>query len=270
MDSQNDVLKFAIFGMEDDLAYQYNFQIAEETEGSVDDEDNDKTYKPSQLEIKIAMETEAEDIELFSKSKAKGSKRKVTRKKDQEFEIKEKVATEVAKYRNLFEVSDPKYADKQLESATWKKVSEVVGVDVDTTIKHWNSHKRSARYYARESKIPSKSGAAADEMDWRRIYKEDWQFGEVMSFYTPPALKPSEPLVSILNPIPSTSKSGTDVDSDILENATTASVFTESTDLESVYVSDINLLNILMSVFIMIFNFRTAPRNRKSSKLKIR
>lgn len=46
-------------------------------------------------------------------------KRKVEKKRDTEFEIKKKVATEVSKYRNLFDITHRKYPDKTVEAASW-------------------------------------------------------------------------------------------------------------------------------------------------------
>lgn len=119
-------------------------------------------------------------------------------KKDLEFEDKRKVAVAVSKYGHLYDVRHPKFYDKRLENAAWKAVSDSVKLPVNDCIKHWTSLKRSANYFARPTRIPFKSGAGANELDEKK-YKDEWKYAEVMSFYTPPALKQPETLISVCN-----------------------------------------------------------------------
>lgn len=59
--------------------------------------------------------------------------------------------------------------------------------------------KRSARYHALEGKLPSKSGASAEEVLKMTVYKEKWLLKDAMSFYTPPGLRKKSNLTSITN-----------------------------------------------------------------------
>lgn len=137
----------------------------------------------------------------------KRNKRNVTtnKKKDSEFEAKKKVALQVKKFKNLYDSSDKKHFDKNLESTCWKKVSKETGLDVKTCMHQWESLKRSAKYYAREIKLPYKSGASADDPDVQKKYKDEWKYAEIMEFYTPPSIKKAAPVLSVYNR-PSTSK----------------------------------------------------------------
>lgn len=158
-----------------------------------------------------------------------------SKKKDAEFDAKKSVAIEIAKYKNLYEIEDPKYYDKVLEATCWKKVAKNTGLSKEMCVKHWSSLKRSAKYHVRETKLPYKSGASADDEAVQKKYKEDWPFAEVMAFYTPPSLKKQEKLVSLYNR-PSTSKAS-ETENFTMDESSVDTVISETT--ESVYVCKI-------------------------------
>lgn len=176
-------------------------------ESDYDDEESDKTFTVSSRELrKMDKQDEIDDNEMgetaveekvVSEKSAKEKKRKnstagggdgPSKKKDREFEIKKKIAEEVAKYPNLFDICDKSFADKPKTQATWNKVAAAVELPVQTCVNHWNSLKRSAKYHANERKIDCKSGASANEMTVE-TYREDWPYRDVMGFYTPPSLR---------------------------------------------------------------------------------
>lgn len=127
----------------------------------------------------------------------RATRQRAAKKKDIEFEAKKKVAEAVSQFKNLYDVTDRGYADAKLSQACWTKVSETTAVEIATCVKYWEALKRSASYYAKPQKLPSKSGASADEVISK--YRDDWPFGEVMGFYTPSAIKRAESLVSIVH-----------------------------------------------------------------------
>lgn len=248
-----------MFGMNtDDLEYGYNFEDLIEEDYFVEDDDDeivDKDYQPSQQSMKDFEADKASDIEMGEDDdpgnpKPSSSKTGSAKKKDLEFEVKSKVAAEVAKFQNLFETSHAKYSDKQLESASWKKVAESVGLTTEVCKKHWESLKRSARYYAREEKIPSKSGAGADEVV--KKYKDQWIFADAMQFYTPPSLKKAEQLVSITNMTSTTFDS--DKGSIYTESLDGRSTATEDEEVVNVHVSILCLLNLLLQYLTSFYN----------------
>lgn len=139
---------------------------------------------------------------------------------------------EVAKYKNLYDISHAEYSDKRLEATAWKKVSENTGLDIATCTKHWASLKRSANYHIKPQRIPFKSGAGANDKEVEQKYRDDCEFFDIISFYTPPSLKKPESLVSFLN------QPGKSTDQDFLvEETTTSTMVSEnSANIESVYL----------------------------------
>lgn len=133
------------------------------------------------------------------------------KKRDTEFDKKQKVARAVSKHQNLYEISHQKYMDKNMEAASWKNVSNETGLPVDECVKFWNSLKRSARYYARIPKIPCKSGAAASSLE--KKYREEWPHADCMAFYTPSTLKVPEKLVTICNTVETASSASNEPES---------------------------------------------------------
>lgn len=187
------------------------------TDFSSDDDFADKTYSPPKKVAKLSKK-----------------KKQPKKKKDIEFEDKKKVAIAVGAYKNLYDVSDPGYMDKQLEKTCWKKVAETTGLDFNTCVSHWQSLKRSARYHAQPKSIPSKSGASSSEL--KKKYRDEWQFAEAMSFYTPPSLKKQESLVSIVNTTSNKEREESVSMDDSMEDSNDT-MLTETTNVESVYVS---------------------------------
>lgn len=110
------------------------------------------------------------------------------RKKEREFDDKKPVAEAVSKYPHIFDIHNQQFSDKQLQLSTWTKIAAEVGLPATKCVSHWNSLKRSAKYYANDPKIGFKSGASADEMAIER-YRPGWQYHDVMAFYTPPSLR---------------------------------------------------------------------------------
>lgn len=195
-----------------------------------------------------------EEMEETPTKKSKPSKA-TQKKKEAEFEAKKNVAVEVEKYKNLYQIEHPKYYDKTLETSCWKKVAKSAGFDRATCEKHWESLKRSARYHSRDTKMPYKSGASADDDAVQKKYKDDWAFADVMAFYTPPSLKKQEKLVSVYNRA-STSGTGdknnsmetsgtletsktSNPDNLAMDESSMSTVFSETTEsvADSVYVS---------------------------------
>lgn len=197
----------------------------------------------SENESMISNRTEEEN-EMPGPSK--GKKRKTSKKplkRDITFEEKKNVALEVAKYKYLFDITDAKYSDRLLQMTTWKKVSEQVDLPVDKCMKHWESLKNSASYHTKPTREPYKSGASADAEEVQKKYKEEWQFADIMSFYTPPVLKKTDSFVSIMNqPRVSTSKASSEVD---LNDSVSSVTFDDLDGTESVYVSTLQLFLII-------------------------
>lgn len=160
-------------------------------EKELDDDDSDDEFTPGTSASKN------------SRKRNSSSGQKSTKKKDLEFEDKRKVAIAISKHANLYDVRNPKYSDKRVENAAWKTVSASVKLPIAVCMKHWTSLKRSANYYARPARIPFKSGAGADEMKKTddKKYKDEWQFADVMNFYTAPSLKEHEKLISVCNTV---------------------------------------------------------------------
>lgn len=220
-------------------------------------------------------EDEEELVEDFDISKPESSKKRKTSKKplkrDIVFEEKKKVASEVAKYKHLFDITNAQYSDRALQKTTRKKVSEQVGLPSDKCIKHWESLKSSASYHAKPTRDPYKSGAAADSEEVQKKYKEEWQFADIMSFYTPPALKKAEKLVSIWNqPGASSSKASSDIDMN--ESLSSAALTDDLDETESVYVS---ILLLFFSLFLhscsskligFTFNYFRIAHRKKNQK----
>lgn len=155
---------------------------------------------------------------------------------------KKNVALEVAKYKNLFDDADPAYCDKKLEKVAWKKVAEQTDLNVDTCKDLWSSLKRSAKYYAKTPRDPFKSGAGAGDEKVQKKYKDKWQFADVMSFYTPPALRNTGSHVSIHNlPATSSKKDSSNIDlndsASDADSVSTANTASTTLDGGSVYVS---------------------------------
>lgn len=234
----------------------------DESESSVDDEFGDKSYAPTRADEKIEKNDQQDEIDFNEESERSAKKRKKQKsksqpkskklKKNEEFEEKKNVALEVAKYNDLFDVADPGYCDKALEKATWKKVAELTDLSVETCKDHWVSLKRSANYYVNEPREPYKSGAAADDEEVQKKYKDKWQFADIMSFYTPPVLKASGSLVSICNlPGSSSKKDISDIDS--ISNASTAGTSTTTCDTKSVYVSILKLFSLLFCIYLVVY-----------------
>lgn len=144
-------------------------------------------------------------LQNASRKRKSSPGKKPEKKKNLEFEDKRNVAIAVSKHANLYDVANPKYSDKRAENAAWRDVSESANLPIEDCIKHWISLKRSANYYVRPKKILFKSGAGADELDNddTKKYKDDWQYADAMSFFTPPALKQHEKLISVCNTMPS-------------------------------------------------------------------
>lgn len=144
------------------------------------------------------------------KRKSQAVTKKPPKKKELEFDIKTKLASAISKHANLFDVNNSKYSDSRAENASWKDISKSIGVSIDDCMKHWASLKRSASNFARPARIPFKSGAPGNELDDGddKKYKDEWQFADVMNFYTPPALKKHEKLISARNPSTSTENDG--------------------------------------------------------------
>lgn len=165
--------------------------------------------------------------------------KKPPKKKELQFDIKTKLATAISKHPNLFDVNNPKYSDSRAENASWNDVSKSIDLSIADCMKHWASLKRSASYFARPARIPFKSGAAANELDDDdgKKYKDEWEFAEVMNFYTPPALKKHEKLIS--GGIPSTSKEN-DGESEAVLQGETSTMGSFETEDDNVYVSQIN------------------------------
>lgn len=210
-----------------------DFRDDSEAESSVDDEYTDKSYIPSKDDEKMMQREEIDEAGPSAAKKHKPTKKPL--KKNITFEEKKNVAMQISKHNNLFDITNAGYSDKRLEKATWKKISDEVGLNVEKCMQHWESLKRSAKYHARPTRDPFKSGAAADSEEVQRKYKDEWQFADVMSFYTPPALKKSVSLVSICNSASTSSKKG---NSDVDMNDTSA--IDDLSEIESVYVSTLN------------------------------
>lgn len=212
----------------------------EDEEESVDDEDNDKDYGPTEADLKMLKEDKREEMKAKKRKTVSKKKSATTGKGGKNDEIK-KVAAEVSKYKYLYEVDHPKFMDRQMQSSAWKKVSEVVGINIDTCKSHWESLKRRACYHGKETKVPYKSGASSTDDEVQKKHKKGWEFAEVMSFYTPPSLKEKDELVSVLNK-PSTSfESETEVgNATMISNEDSSStMLTElSESNESIYVSN--------------------------------
>lgn len=113
----------------------------------------------------------------------------------------------MSKYPNLHDICHASYSDKQLEQATWNKISSSTQFDIDTCKRHWNSLRHSANYFANEKKIPFKSGASADDSIVEEKYRSDWQYKDIMSFYTPPKKRNTSSTISIANTSASMSES---------------------------------------------------------------
>lgn len=94
--------------------------------------------------------------------------------------------------------------------------------------------------FARPARIPFKSGAATNELDGDddKKYKDEWQFAEVMNFFTPPALKKHEKLI-LAGGNPSTSQEN-DGESEAGLQGETSAMGSFETEDASVYVSQIN------------------------------
>lgn len=234
-----------MFGMStEEEAGQFGFEVisaSDEEEESVDDEYIDTTYQPSASDEKMFNKDTAEDKKLIYGKKTKRLVKSAT-KKEKEFDIKKRVALEVSKYKNLFDVSHPKYMDKNLEMACWEKVAKEIGKSIDEAISYWSSLKRSARYYCQVPKIPFKSGAAADEIPSK--YKGDWSLADVMSFYTPPALKNVEGMVSILNTSTEKPNSG------VASTATAEIIDIDEASMSSVKSLNTNMSDVSVSVYV--------------------
>lgn len=184
-----------VFGLEinslDDL-------IESDYESEADDMDNDKTFEPTEKELKdMERQDASDDDEMMTQGSVKDRKRKAkssdgkdakVKKKEREFELKSKIAQEVAKYPHIYDIRHKSFADKQLQASTWKKIAAAVDLEINQSVKFWESLKRSAKYYANEQKVPCKSGASTNEMS-EQTYREEWPHREVMAFYTPPSLR---------------------------------------------------------------------------------
>lgn len=175
--------------------YGLEFENVEYLESFDDSADDDKDFVMDDIEVKKHEAQEKRDLAEMDANTRKTTKRKNARseekrmkKKDLEFEDKKNVAQEVSKYPNIFDIHNQQFSDKHLQQATWNKIATAVGLPVTKCVDHWNSLKRSAKYYAIDPKIAFKSGASADEMTGEP-YRPEWQYHDVMAFYTPPSLR---------------------------------------------------------------------------------
>lgn len=169
---------------------------------------NKKTAKKRVHNDQNESNPESVDLSGSSPKETPSKKTKTTlKKKEIEFEEKRRVAEEVSKHMNIYDICNASYSDKQLESATWRKIAESTGLDIDVCKRHWNSLRHSANYYASEKKIPYKSGADADDPILEEKYRSDWQYKDTMSFYTPPKKRSASSTVSITNTSASLSES---------------------------------------------------------------
>lgn len=135
------------------------------------------------------LEDELMPSEPKVKKKVSASRSNVSRKKEREFTDKCKVAAEVSKHANIFDITHTDYANKIVETNAWKKISAAVGIEAKKCVAYWKSLKNSAKYYSNEFKIATKSGASTSEMESNEKYRESWQYEDVMGFYTPPNLR---------------------------------------------------------------------------------
>lgn len=191
--------------MNDEYAEKFNFESLSDFDEDTDDALIDKTYTPSKQDEKMLIDETAESDVILNKAKKVTPTPKL-KKNELNFVIKKKIAQAVSKFAFFFDTSNKHYSDKYVEIQAWKQIAETVNMDFKNCMKMWKSLKRSARYYARVPKIPSKSGASADEMDGIEVskpYKDKWELGDEMSFFVP-ALKKTEKMISIMDPSTST------------------------------------------------------------------
>lgn len=163
--------------------------IETDLESEFDDMEEDKTFEVSpevqkQMDLQDALdEDEMDETAVVEKKRKKGStggNGSNIKKKDREFDEKKKIAKQVSKYPNIFDICNKSFADKHLTHFTWQKFATTIGLPVNTCVSHWNSLKRSAKYYSNEQKIPCKSSASADEMSVL-TYRSNWPFADVMA-----------------------------------------------------------------------------------------
>lgn len=133
-----------IFGLSS--AFDPNDLIETDLESETDDIDNDETFTMSQKEVDIIEKQDGQDDEEMGKTAVPERKRKrvsnggndsQTKKKDLEYQDKKKIAQEVSKYPNLFDICNPLFSDKTLTQATWNKVSTAVDLPVSKCVSHW-------------------------------------------------------------------------------------------------------------------------------------
>ncbi|XP_055309487.1 uncharacterized protein LOC129573201 [Sitodiplosis mosellana] len=185
----------SIFGLEA-LSMEEEY-LEDDFEDDFDDEMADETFTVTAEEMKkIERQEELDNEQMETETVIEKKRKKVVKsgasdsgtKKDREFDDKKKLAEEISKHPHIFDIIDPSFCDKQKQHATWNQIAVAVNLPVDKCISHWNSLKRSAKYYANDTKIAYKSGASAVEMS-SQTYRAEWPFRNVMSFYTPPSLR---------------------------------------------------------------------------------
>lgn len=85
---------------------------------------------------------------------------KNNKKKYYEYINKTKIAMEVSKHRNIFDITDAKYSDKIKEAESWAQISDATGINVMICKKMWTSLRNSAKYYANEKKNTIQIGSS--------------------------------------------------------------------------------------------------------------
>lgn len=198
---------------------------------------DDENFIMDDDEVKNAEFQEQLDVNEMEAGMSNNRKRKNLRsnekgakKKDREFDDKKKIAEEVSKYPHIFDINNQQFSNKQLQQATWKKIATAVKLPTTTCVNHWNSLKRSAKYYANDRKIECKSGASADEMT-SETYRSEWQYRDVMAFYTPPSLRGGSDSIDLMNVRSTTPTS-------ILSENTNDSLLSASTNRNDILILD--------------------------------
>lgn len=82
-------------------------------------DNEDEEFVPSDTD-----EIEEEEVAPKKRPKRGQPNQASKSKKHLEFENKKNVAIEVAKYKNLYDTQDMKYADKVIEATCWKKLQK--------------------------------------------------------------------------------------------------------------------------------------------------
>ncbi|XP_078492356.1 uncharacterized protein LOC144747821 [Ciona intestinalis] len=89
----------------------------------------------------------------------------------------EKLIEEIRAKPDIYDVTSPKYSNRDFQDITWRKIAAEIGYDVNTCKKQWTTLRNTYARNLRENKVgPSGSGTSM---------KRRWYLADQMSFLQP-------------------------------------------------------------------------------------